>query len=190
MDWVVEDKKTGEVVSLICISWGSSAGNVYEIVGKDGVRKKIKEKEFNKRFQKVSFDFSKILPMALQLVDNCEYIRRFLYPIARKLHPGGYYYPGCLVYFQFDNFLQGSEPVKIDRLSHTTYIVTEIQDFPYGGWSIGSEDDCLGSISVARYRGPKVDLDKYDADYHLPLSKDILREGDAYCYLKRYDLPY
>lgn len=189
MDWVVEDKKTGEVVSLICVSYGTG-GSTYEIIGKDGVHKKMKEKAFNQKYKKVSYDFSKLLPTAAQLIDNCEYIRRFLYPIARKLHPGGYYYPGCLVYFQFDGFIEHNEPVRINRLDHTTYIVTKIQDYPYFGWSHEAEDDCLGSIEVARYRGPGVDLEKYEADYHLPLSKDILREGDAYCYLKRYDLPY
>lgn len=197
MDWVVKDKSTGEILSVMSISWGSSGGTEYVVAGKDGVYKRYKETTFKKKYEEICVDFSHILPVITELVKTNEAAKRIVCPLARRLHPGGYFKPGSLVFFQYDGYSEKSVPEDIRHLimyggygnsDSKTFIVLGVEDDPTR-YPDDSNPKEYGRVRIARYRGPKVPLDKYTADYNLPLCKTGF-EIDAYYFLKRYDMPY
>ena len=197
MDWVVKDKSTGEILSIMCVSYGSGESE-YVVAGKDGVHKRYKETTFRKKYEEVNVDFSHVLPVITELVKTNDAAKRIVYPLARRLHPGGYFQPGCLVFFQYDGYSEKAVPEEIRQSvmygsygnsASRTFIVLSIEDDPSSRYRDYDDPREFGRIRIARYRGPKVSLDKYSIDYYLPLSKTGF-EIDAYYFLKRYDMPY
>ena len=195
MDWVVKDKSTGEILSLMSITYGSGE-NEYVVSGGDGVYKRYKETAFRKKFEEVTADFSHVIPVIAELVKTNDSAKRIVYPLARRLHPGGYFKVGCLVYFQYDGYSERSLHEDIRQMimygcygndDSRTFIVLGIDE--QNGWPNEDNPDEYGRIRIARYRGSKVPLEKYSVEYNLPICKTGF-EIDAYYFLKRYDLPY
>lgn len=195
MDWVVKDKKTGEIKSLMCVSYGGSSGTRYSVAGGDGVYKEYSESGFKSKFEPVKADFSHALSVLTSLIDVNESVRRMICPLARRLHPGGYFTPGALVFFQFDGYCEESLPLDIRKDfkyggsfrndDARTFVILSIDDGMYGG----GDDREFGRLNIAHWKGPGVDLEKYRPDFSLPICKSGYAV-DAYYYLKRYDMPY
>ena len=195
MDWVVKEKATGKIFSILCVSYGTHEPE-YVISGGDGIILRFSEKKFRKKFEEFEVDFSHVTSVISELVKTNDAAQRLIFPLARRLHPGGYFKEGCLVYFQYSGYTETAVPEDMRR---------EIYYGSYGNYEtrmfivLGLHDDHrsgdhesereFGRIDIARYRGPGVPLDSYSAAYSLPICKSGF-EMDAYYYLKRYDMPY
>ena len=192
MDWVVKDKKTGEIKSVMCVSTGSS-GIRYSVAGGDGIYTEYSESKFNSLFEPIEVDYSRVLSVLTELVKTNENAQRMIQPLARRLHPGGYFTPGSLVYFQFDGYVEDSLPMDIrkdfryGRAFNSTgqaFIVLDVYD------GIRTDESVeYGRLNIAHWKGPGVDIEKYRPDFSLPICKSGFAI-DAYYYLKRYDMPY
>jgi hypothetical protein len=192
MDWVVKEKATGNIYSILSVSYGSN-GTEYVVSKGDGIIRKYKEKAFKKKFENFEADFSHIIPIMSELLKTSEAARRIIHPLARRLHPGGYFQKGVLVYFQYDGYSESSVPEDIRKeiyygsygnYESRMFIVLDIRDsFESSGYRE------WGRINIARWRGPKVPIEDYTCSYSLPICKNDF-EIDAYYYLKRYDMPY
>lgn len=192
MDWVVKDKKTGEIKSVVCISHGSG-GIKYTVVGGDGLYKEYSESKYNSLFEPIEVDYSRVLSVLTELVKTNEDAQRIIQPLARRLHPGGYFSPGDLVYFQFDGYCEDSLPMEIRKdfrygrsfnSTSRTFIVLDVYDEMCTVESVE-----YGRLNIAHWKGPDVDIEKYNTDFSLPICKSGFAI-DAYYYLKRYDMPY
>ncbi len=192
----VKDKSTGEIFSVIRISWGSGETE-YTVVGGDGKFKVYKESAFKRKFEEATVDFSYVFPQLNELSKTNIAVQRLLYPLARRFHPGGYFKPGVLVHFQFSGYQESAVPdeilQKIKYMSYgndnsMTYIVLDIEDCSDHFSDEGYYE--YGRLRIAQYRGPEVPLEDYQCDFCLPICKAGYSLQDAYFYLQRYDMAY
>lgn len=195
MDWVVKEKATGKIFSILSVSYGCHETE-YIISGGDGIILRLKEKKFRKEFEEFETDFSHVISVLPELVKTNDAAQRLIFPLARRLHPGGYFKEGCLVYFQFPGYAETAVPEDIRRELYyggygnyetRAFIVLSLRDdFHYRDHEAERE---FGRIDIARWRGPDVPIESYASSYSLPICKSGF-EMDAYYYLKRYDMPY
>lgn len=189
MLYSLKNKNTGEIVTIVGESWGCR-GHDYTVIGKTGKKVVLSEKALKKNYTPVEYpDLDKVLKVVAGIFDTSQTIRRAIFPIMRRLHPGGYFNVGDLVFMDAPYITREADNISSlgwnSYTGTTTFIIRDIiPDF--------SKGDGYDSVVIAPWRGPKVALDKYDGinDIAIPISTDRYTEQDAYFYLHRFDQPY
>lgn len=190
----VKCKKTGDIYNVVCETYGSS-GHQYTLIGKDGTKVFVSQKAFDKQYEPVEYpNLKEALAIAEGMFETSSSLRRAIYPIMRRLHPGGYFRPGDLV------FLNTPFPMVRDNYSHDAFthgeitvnifIVVSVSEDVHRSRSDGV-DESIGQVGISHWKGPGVPLEKYDyPDISIPIHKDKYATEDAYFYLQRFDQPY
>ncbi len=181
MDWVMRDKKTKEVVSVLSQSW-SSKGTRITYAGKDGQRHEVSDRTFNGQFEQVDFDMSSLVPYILEAYKFDGVIRRTLDPLARKCFPN-YYNVGDMVFLVnidedidnvFNHHIHYSENQYYSEL-RTGFKITDIID--------------RSSLEAGLYQ-IELALGESNDKIFVPFYKTRLLAKDASFYLKRFDKEY
>ena len=174
--WI--EKKTGKTVFIESLrtSYSSKGNKDYVcILNRNGKREEdILESTFLKNYEKVTPDYNKLLPAFLDFAMNDKELKRKLMILARRLHPGGYFHVGDVVYV-------------------TSPLCLNLDDFRYGRClerpyqieSINPEGS-IPLLSIITLRS----IEWHDEQIRVPMYADRFIPTDAYTCLRRYDMPY
>ena len=106
MDWVMKNKKTGEIVSILSQSWGTDGSKVY-YAGRDAVCHEMMEKDFLKKFEQIEVNLEYLVPYILEASKADCQMRKIIHALARKCTPG-YYNVGDTVHvINIDEGIEG-----------------------------------------------------------------------------------
>lgn len=154
---------------------GSRHSDVVVLDDKGQKQMAINSKDFRKDYEKVDFDINRLLPSLLQYLSNTNTsIYRSLEVIARRLHPGGYFQVGCIVFIISPLFLCETD-LRYGQTCEKPYEIINI--YP--------------SVDVPLLNFLVLESKYYQKDtIEVPMYHDRISEVDAYSCLRRYDLPY
>lgn len=193
MDWIsaAKNKKTGEIVTVLTISSGTS-GTEISYIGGDGVPHYKTLAKFKKEFDRIDYDFSSLVPYLLEGAKFLEDIRKLLYPLARKCTPD-YYFVGALVGVNnidddittvlgdFGNDIE--HRLRYGGLSEIMFKIISIDKEPTEPGLFWIH---LKSFSWGGHRSKDTEF-REGYDRRVPFYKDRIFSKDAAYYLKRYD---
>lgn len=192
MDWLAaKNKKTGEVVSVLATIWGSEKTTI-TYSGKDGIKKEMEARKFERNFEQVELDLSSIIPVILEGAKVSYEVRSILCPLARKCMPD-YYRVGDVVYI---TNVDENAVSLFGRYIHLAYGLREMMMF-----KIVKIDDSFSRYYAdeggTRYLllqqycpGDKKEPKPGDYDISAPIQDKKPFAFDAARYLKRFDMPF
>ena len=177
------NKTTGEISTIVNTFVGFSCGVC--IIGKDGEKKEIELEKFKKDYEVISVDITPVIPALQSYLEVCPQAKNIFFSLMRKIHPGGYFHVGDLVYITYDGASWAFGIVSRDTHllqfgPSNPYIITKI-----------SEND----LRIHRYISKMPDPEQYEnipGELVLPISIDIevISGRDVYSLLSRYDTEY
>ena len=174
--WI--EKKTGKTVFIESIRTNYSSEGKKDyicILNSNGKREKdILESTFLKNYKKVTPDYSKLLPVFLHFAMNDQELRRRLMILARRLHPGGYFHEGNIVYVTSPLCLNPDD-IRYGRYLERSYKIESIEP-----------DGSIPLLSIITLRS----TEWYEEQVKVPMYADRFIPTDAYTCLRRYDMPY
>lgn len=143
-----------------------------------GFRKYYDISYFKRNFiQEKELDYSNYKDNLLQYAEQVPEIKSVLEQICRRLHPGGYFHPGDIVFAtqEIGWYLRGN-PTKDDCLD-SPYVIKDI---------IQVEESLTTYIVIleAQFNTRKSE------NLCIPMYQDRYSRNDAYACLRRYDMPY
>ena len=186
--WTIRNKDTKKLFT-VCSKISSSRGNTWYIT-EDG--KKIIEKDLDYIIDNFevpeNFDYKKIVEVLVSQLVNDEDIysdlNNILNAFARRLHPGGYYHEGDLVYFiRPDFFIENTKDIcyawEYYCGANNPWLIKEIRP--------DSGDMCKSYIVLCRYS----DSDKNNSQtINIPIHSNKIYRSDAYSLIRKYGTLY
>jgi len=173
-------KETGEIVTLIGLSWGTDGGSTVSFAGGDGISETMTENEFKEMFEPIILDFHSIKD---QLAELCLLSNSFaeIGKIAMKKLDPTYFEVGKLVYISNTTFIQREDHKYYYGGPDHPYVIKYIRPVNHGR-------DLISTIEIGISLEGKKRED--EIDYTFPIHPARLDVGDAYWFLSRYDKPY
>lgn len=145
---------------------------------KDGITKSYTKKYFDKNFVLEKFDYSNLDKHILQYITTVPELSPVLEQICRRLHPGGYFHVGDIVF--------GTE--NIGYYSQRDYDFRLI-DYPMTITEIKRATDSSTAFIIGMNPNYEV-YELVNKTLYMPMYLDRYSKIDAYACLRRYDLPY
>ena len=172
-------KKTGEIVTVVYRSIGSSGSNI-KFTGSDGISVEVEESEFEKEFEPVTVDFHAVKDQMAELCFLSDKFARIGNVVMKRLDPT-YFEVGKLVYIS-NNIIFKRDDYNYYGGPEHPYIIRWIKprENRYN-------DDTFLEVGISLARRSKEDN---EVDYIFPIYPTRPDPEDAYWFLTRYDKPY
>ena len=150
-----------------------------EITGylRDGTEKVYKLKYFKKNFTPVLPDYSVLEKHLLEYINQVPEVESVFQQILRRLHPGGYFHVGDIVYGTKEIGYYASH----HRLEELISIPLEIVEI------IKANEDSTTTRFIVMKQKHSISREE---KLCIPIYQDRYSKIDAYACLKRYDMPY
>lgn len=146
---------------------------------KNGVSKSFSKKYFNKNFVHEQIDYSVLDKHIMQYITTVPELSSIRDQICRRLHPGGYFHVGDIVFGTENIGYYSSKPYDFRHIQYPMKII-EI--------TLAVDSSTVYIIRME----PVYDCnpENYNKDLYMPMYQDRYSKIDAYACLRRYDLPY
>ena len=181
----VRNKKTGELYTLTSMSYGGREGTTIYLVDQCAEELDMPYDKFVKNFDPVDVDITPAIESFKSMVEVDIRLKKMVFSILRRNHPGGYYSVGNLVYIEYENSLHllppnGTRDYGLNLFGpKNPYIIVKIDS---GGVHIKKYIKGIDYLTPDKYGYVK-------EDYILKVYSEP-HEADAFSCLIRYDQPY
>ena len=147
---------------------------------KDGIAKEYSKKYFDKNFVLEKFDYSSLDKHIMQYITTVPELSPVLKQICRRLHPGGYFHVGDIVF--------GTENIGYYSPRDKDY-GSGLIDYPMTITEIKRVTDSSTAYIIGMCPNYNIH-DMVNKTLYIPMYQDRYSKIDAYACLRRYDLPY